>query len=136
MLKKEYFSMEMKIADDKLSSLISSMAILRFLYTHWTRNNVKWKYAGACLFDVKTRMSVLFSIFFLSSFCLYHQIFQVLEVILDLLLTPILHSRAQKIKVKCENVRKIVKIPNENERVGKKALEMRNKSLMEAFALV
>lgn len=58
MLKKEYFSMEMKIADDKLPRLISSMAILRFLYTQWTRNNVKWKYAGACLFDVKTRMSV------------------------------------------------------------------------------
>lgn len=132
MLKTEYFSIEMKIADDKMSRLISSMAILRFLYTHWTRNNVKWKYAGACLFDVKTRMSV----FFLSSFCLFHQIFRVLEVILDLLLTPILHSRAQKIKVKCENVRKIVKIPNENERVGKKALEMRNKSLMKAFALV
>lgn len=68
MLKKEYFSMEMKIADDKLSSLISSMAILRFLYTQWTRNNVKWKYAGACLFDVKTRMSVsfFFSLLFLS----------------------------------------------------------------------
>lgn len=64
MLKTEYFSIEMKIADDKMSRLISSMAILRFLYTHWTRNNVKWKYAGACLFDVKTRMSV--SLLFLS----------------------------------------------------------------------
>lgn len=102
MLKKEYFSMEMKIADDKLSSLISSMAILRFLYTQWTRNNVKWKYAGACLFDVKTRMSVLFSIFFLSSFCLFHQIFQVLEVIHDLLLTPILPSTENQSKMwKC-----------------------------------
>lgn len=68
-------------------------------------------------------MSVSFSIFFSSFFCLFHQIFQVLAVILDLLLTQILHSRTQKIKVKCENVRKIVKIPNENERVGKKHLK-------------